>query len=138
MDKRKSFFTQLVGISMLLTISMMGCKKSNDNNPDNWAAAVAGTYTGTGDNALVNDPKPVTTIVTRVGDKALNIQFTYFGGSYCLDSVSMNSSSTFSINEFDACGNETRTGGGNFSGNSINFTICCYASSYQLTVSGSK
>jgi hypothetical protein len=129
-------------ISMTFVTALLltsGCKK-DDNNDDseNWTAAVASSYTGTGDNLLTNDPKPVTTIVTRINDKMLNFQFSFFGTSYCLDSVSMNSPSTFSINEYDACGNETRTGGGNFSDNNINFTICCYAASYQLTVNGTK
>src|SRR5689334_13533505 len=106
-------FPVVVGVCFI-----SGCKKDSSD----WAGDVQGTYTGTRYDPLIHDTIPATTVLTRVNDNTLNIQLTYSGGSHCMDSVPMGSSSTFGVDEFDACLSKNETGGGIINDNSIAYT----------------
>ena len=110
---------------------MNSCSKECDcdnNNDENWAGAVAGTYTGGG--TFCNDPvTSSSSIFTRESNNMLNLQITiqFSSGSqnsYCLDSILMSSATTFTINEIEGCSeSDPATGGGIFSGNSVNYSM---------------
>jgi len=128
---RSLFFSIL--LIATVTILFSSCSEDDGISADNWAGAVEGTYIGTID---YGGGEAATVLMTRIADKQLNIKvdFDYFtggGGSihytYCLDSVSMTSATTFTINEYDGCDISHASGGGNFSGNTVSFTVHGYA-----------
>lgn len=130
--------------SAVLILLYSNCNKddNNNNNSENWAASVAGTYSGTAID-YYNDTFPATTLISRVSDKLLDLQITTNGGYLCLDSVTMNSPTTIAVSEIDAClfgGNEPVTGSGNFNGNNVNF-ILNYTNTgipVRYTINGTK
>jgi hypothetical protein len=142
-EMKKQHIVSLFILSAFITVIFFaGCKKECDcddanNSGENWAASVVGTYIGTAD--FYGSNYPATTIITRIANKTLNIQLSTAGDTYCLDSVSMNSASTFSISEYDGCASRIATGGGNFSGSALNYTWSSSGGSgYAITVSGTK
>ncbi|MCW5907230.1 MAG: hypothetical protein KIS94_05185 [Chitinophagales bacterium] len=112
------------------------CDCDNNNNNDNWAAAISGTYSGT----ITYDQNdyPTTILITRIANKQLDFQYAYTdaccSNSFCLDSVIMNSPTTFTINEVDQCSSfgSSGSGGGNFNDTQVNFT------SGSHTITGTK
>lgn len=134
---KKALFTprHLMVVCFVSVLFFSSCKKNDETA--NWASKVAGTYTGNCLHQLSGTNMTATTIISRINDKTINLQLSYSGGNHCLDSVILNSENTFTINEFDACFTFKETGGGNFNGANISYTLS-YDPPYQLVVTGTK
>lgn len=139
--KTNNIFNLLVLISFL-GIIITSCKKDEkeEENKDNFAAAFSGTYTGNVNDNYGNSGQATTTI-TRINNNLINLQFN--GSSTfttrCLDSVNVNTASTFSINEFDGCFGERATGGGSLTGSTLNYTWTQVGGSAEsITFTGTK
>lgn len=118
---KTAILTIIAGIFLLFC----NCSKDDNNNTENWAAAVEGTYIGTAID-YDNDTLSATSLISRVNDKLLDFQITITGSAICLDSVVMNSPTTITIGNKDLCSwiaHSSVTGSGNFSGNILNFTL---------------
>jgi hypothetical protein len=117
--------------SFVLIAAVSGCKKDTDSNNSNedWAAGVAGVYVH---DELVGGTSyhSITTFtVTRNADKSIVIQVDNPGaGSFvpavhsCFDSITLNTSTAFNINETDNCDTLdywTVAGSGNFMPSSL-------------------
>jgi len=143
--KKHNILLMLFAAVLISATVLSGCKKECDcdddddnNNGDDWAALLAGTYSGTAteDGIYTNN---ATTIITRVSNKVVNIQMNYPSESFCLDSVNVNSASTFGISEYDGCASENASGGGNLSGSNLAYTWTeVGGSSMSVTFNGSK
>ncbi|MEX0810795.1 MAG: hypothetical protein WD048_01175 [Chitinophagales bacterium] len=135
----KNRFLISIGAAVFSLIIFSQCSKDDDNNnSDNWAAAVAGTYTGTSQvECGPGEPESGSLTFTRTGDKQLTMQGTFGSDTYCLDSLTMNSSTTFTIGEYDGCIAEPATGSGTFTGNSISFLVN-YTGWCSFTIQGTK
>jgi hypothetical protein len=127
-------------VLFISTCIIAGCKKEDDDNQqnsDNWAGAVAGTYIGNATEYGYTDA--ATTIITRISNTMINLQMNFSSDNYCLDSITMNSATTFGISEFDGCASKKASGGGNFSGSSLNYTWTQVGgSATSITFSGTK
>ena len=135
MKKNNVFLIKIVAFLITVSIMFSGCKK--DKNDEDWASKVTGTYLGNTLHQLSGNNYNSTTIISRINSNTINVQLSYNGSYHCLDSVTLNSENTFTINEFDACFTFSETGGGNFSGASISYTLS-YDPPYKLIVTGTK
>ena len=126
----------MIGLLFTLSIAFTSCKKDEKNDGNNFAATLEGTYIGN------VDQDAATTIITRISNNLVNLQIS--GSSVidrCLDSVNVNTASTFNFNEYDGCYGEKVTGGGSLSGSTLNYTWRLVGESESdgsITFTGSK
>ncbi len=130
----------MIGLLFTASIVYTSCnkdeKENEDNNGNNFASKLEGTYIG---NADYFGAEPATTIITRINNNSVNLQLSGIGYTLCLDSVNVNTASTFNFNEYDGCFGENATGGGNLSGSTLNYTWTQVGgSAISITFSGSK